>query len=896
MVLLYKHIISFAIIWGMFGNLLFAQEVPKIIEFKRTDYHAAHQNWMITQDCKGFLYVANSKGVLIYNGFKWQLVPLLQNQNPRTVFLGKDCRVYTGGYQSFGFIDMSDRTSPGYQALGDSLLLNSKQEIWNIFGDENAIVFQSFSNLYRYDFKTVQSIATPSNIMFGKRVRNELLIPKIEQGLYRLEGNRMTEIAEAKLLPEKAKIADLCASNHAGEIILGTQYDGLFKLKKNKLYPVISQLNEQLKNEQINKLIQLSNGSFAIGTILNGVYITDDFVTIKFHINKSNGLSNNTVLSLYEDNNRDLWVGLDKGINLIKISDPLRYFYDRQGKLGTIFTTIKYKNKLYLGTNQGLFQSNEDGTFSLVDESQGQIWSFIIAGDDLICGHNNGTYLLKNNQFVKISNVTGGWCMEAISDDRILQSTYTGWILLEKKNGKWGLASRVKNGNILIEKFVRSQNTIIGNHSYQGTYLLQFNATFDQIIDQKRIKEINGKEINGSLNFLSANEKIVLNVDTLFYLFEKGTFQQLTTESIKALEKDEAFAAQLQFYKQIDAISKFENLSTFRYLNPAYTDNEFIIGIDEGYLRVPRNFELSHNALTDFQIDYISAGGKIYHGFDELVFPPSKNDVLIQFKDFTFSNHFQLPSYKLSIWNNHWNTIPSDGRLSFINLDDGEYGLAVKNHKNISSTLLTFKIEPQWFESWPGLVLYTALGVFLLWFLNKRDQRKLKQQSEKLLKEKEIELESERIKAKNEQLKRELLYKSKMLANSTMALIQKNKMLNDLKAVIAKEEKVNNNRQYKQRIYNLINRNIDNDEDWEIFEKNFAEVHQDFLEKLKEMYPNITAGELKLAAYIKMNLSSKEIAPLLNISVRSVENKRYRLRKKMGISHKSNLSEHLLRL
>jgi DNA-binding CsgD family transcriptional regulator len=134
-----------------------------------------------------------------------------------------------------------------------------------------------------------------------------------------------------------------------------------------------------------------------------------------------------------------------------------------------------------------------------------------------------------------------------------------------------------------------------------------------------------------------------------------------------------------------------------------------------------------------------------------------------------------------------------------------------------------------------------------------------------------------------------------MLANSTMALVQKNNMLGELKAVIAKDDLTKtNDAQYKRRLINLIDRNIDSDEDWEIFERNFAEVHEDFLEKLKTN--DITAGELKLAAYIRMNLSSKEIAPLLNISIRSVENKRYRLRKKMGIEHDDNLSEHLLRM
>ena len=889
---------SFIVFIFFIINCATAQEVPKIIQFQRADYKAGHQNWMITQDCDGYLYVANTEGVLIFNGFKWQQVSLPKNEKPRSVYLGKDCRIYTGAFESFGYIDVSDRNEPFYQPMADSLLKNSNQEVWNIFGNESQILFQSFSNLYRYDYKNFSRIITPSNIMLGKNVNDELLIPKIEQGLYKIETKQIIENSTASELPNGTKIADLCASDQPGKVILGTQYNGIFILKENKLVAVNSELNERFKKEQINKLLRLSNGSYAVGTILNGVYITDDFLSVKYHISKSNGLSNNTVLSLFEDKNNDLWVGLDKGINLIKISDPLTYFYDRQGKLGTIFTAIHYNNSLYLGTNQGVFKSNSDGFFTLIDDSQGQIWSFIIIDGDLICGHNKGTYQIKNDEFIKISDITGGWCMEAIGENLILQSTYTGFAVLEKKDGEWIQPRRVKEGNILIENFVLSENTLVGYHSYYGINIVKFSENFNKVVSNKLIDKINHDDWDqGPVNLIASAKRIILSLGSMQYILESDSLRRMSEAEIAMLEKEEQFSFQRRFYESVKEISKFENLSTYQFFRPEESEKAFILGFDEGYLLVPADFKHHTPSLSPSNIDFINVNGRIYKSYDDLIFPPAQNDLTVQIKDTSFFNSGNTLKYKLENWDEEWHDIPPDGELDFINLDDGNYVLKIVDYSEKPFTLLQFEIKPHWYESWIGAILYAALVFLFIWYLDKRNKRKLKWETEKLQKEKERELESERIKAKNDKLEREVIYKSKMLANSTLALVQKNKMLNNLKEFIAKDDLGDiNDPYYKQRIVNLINRNINHDQDWEIFEKNFAEIHEDFLERVKTKYPDITAGELKLAAYIRMNLSSKEIAPLLNISLRSVENKRYRLRKKMKIEHDNNLSDHLLRL
>ena len=92
-----------------------------------------------------------------------------------------------------------------------------------------------------------------------------------------------------------------------------------------------------------------------------------------------------------------------------------------------------------------------------------------------------------------------------------------------------------------------------------------------------------------------------------------------------------------------------------------------------------------------------------------------------------------------------------------------------------------------------------------------------------------------------------------------------------------------------------IRQNIENDNNWKKFEENFDLVYENYLKRLGEMYPELNTSDKKLCAYLKMDLSSKDIAPLLNMSIRSVETNRYRLRKKFNIDRDTNLSEFLQR-
>jgi DNA-binding CsgD family transcriptional regulator len=95
-------------------------------------------------------------------------------------------------------------------------------------------------------------------------------------------------------------------------------------------------------------------------------------------------------------------------------------------------------------------------------------------------------------------------------------------------------------------------------------------------------------------------------------------------------------------------------------------------------------------------------------------------------------------------------------------------------------------------------------------------------------------------------------------------------------------------------VISTITKNISEGDSWSVFKDAFDSTDKDFLKKMKVAHPTLTPNDLRLCAYLRLNLSSKEVAPLLNISVRSVEIKRYRLRKKMELTHEEGLVDYVL--
>jgi DNA-binding CsgD family transcriptional regulator len=185
-------------------------------------------------------------------------------------------------------------------------------------------------------------------------------------------------------------------------------------------------------------------------------------------------------------------------------------------------------------------------------------------------------------------------------------------------------------------------------------------------------------------------------------------------------------------------------------------------------------------------------------------------------------------------------------------------------------------------------------------FINQ--QKKYEDEQKKLMYVMELERnkkESEIITLQNEKLESDINYQNTELASSAMHLVKKGELITKLKTELLQMAKDVENPVAKielKKITKALNADENMDKEWTNFAKHFDKVHSDFLVTLKDKHPTITPNELKLSAYLRMNLSTKEIAQLMNISVRGVEISRYRLRKKLNITTEISLFDYLIKI
>jgi DNA-binding CsgD family transcriptional regulator len=188
------------------------------------------------------------------------------------------------------------------------------------------------------------------------------------------------------------------------------------------------------------------------------------------------------------------------------------------------------------------------------------------------------------------------------------------------------------------------------------------------------------------------------------------------------------------------------------------------------------------------------------------------------------------------------------------------------------------------------ITIFFINRAYINFYRNKEE--KINRINQNKLELKEIEKRQALMAIENNKLQDDIEGKNRELAISTMSMIKKNQFLSKIKLDLKKIEPTEN----VFSVIKMIDRNLNNKDDWKFFEEAFNNADKDFLKKVKDTHPSLTNNDLRLCAYLRLNLSSKDISPLLNISLSSVEIKRYRLRKKMNLTHNEGLTDHLLSL
>ncbi|MDY0779520.1 triple tyrosine motif-containing protein [Tenacibaculum sp. IB213877] len=915
---------------------LSAQELPPINTFLSESYKAESQNWAISQSDKGETYLANNKGLLEFNGAEWKLYPTPNETIMRSVKVIKD-KIFTGFHMNFGYWVKDNSGSLHYTSLTEKLQipLLEDEQFWNIITLDDWVLFQSLQRIYLLNLKSnkVKTINAETSITKIFKIDDTIYFHQINKGIFKIEQGKASLVWDYDVLKSN-NVVDIVKTENS--FLFVTAIDGVFELKDKALIQWKQKLNTFLKGKTIYNAIQLSNKDLVLGTISHGAIYVNKTGEIEFELNKKNGLNNNTVLSIYEDIDKNVWLGLDNGVGVVNINSPFKIFKDLKGNVGTVYTSIIHQNNLYLGTNQGLFfkKYNSGSDFSFIEGSQGQVWSLKVIDDELFCGHNSGTYVVKNNKIIKIANEQGAWDFQKVDKNTLLQGNYNGLHILKKYHKTWEYSHKIEGFDISSRYFVfKKPNKIFVNHEYKGLFKLQITEDLKQITSVTR-DSLMGKGLHSSL--ISYNKNVLYTSKKGIYKYDndQNTFIKDTLLS-KLITKKNYTSGKLIFDNQTNKLWSFSK-NNIHSLSPGNLSSQFklrSIHVSNNLIKKPLGYE-NINKLEDNKYLIGGLDGYVIADLDRLngdsnytvklhsIVKSSLNgeksllnfheNSTLKYEHNNINFFYSIPyfgkdltvyyQYKLIGHNEHWSPWSTNPSVLFKNLSFGNYTLKVRgkvgNTISTNEISYTFTVLRPWYLSNIMLIGYFLIILLFSIFMHNFYKKHYEDQREKLLEKqkkdfefKSLANEKELMKIKNEQLKADVESKNRELAISTMSIIKKNEFLSSIK----NELKPGDEKSTK-KVIRIINQNLNNTDDWQMFKEAFNNADKDFIKKIKNLHPSLTPNDLRLCAYLRLNLSSKEIAPLLNISPKSVEVKRYRLRKKMNLPHDINLTTYILEI
>jgi len=564
------------------------------------------------------------------------------------------------------------------------------------------------------------------------------------------------------------------------------------------------------------------------------------------------------------------------------------------------------------------------------------VWSIEVVNGSLFCGHDNGTFIIKNNRAEKIASQKGTWDIKTIKDEPnlLIQSNYKGFSILKRTNDdSWVYRNKIEGFDISSRYFeFISPYQILVSHEYKGIYKIEIDSGFQNVVNYKKIA------VEGGIK-----SSVFRYDDDVLYSYKDGVFH--FDNNTNALEKDSllstVFTGDKYLSGKIITDSEDNRLWGFTkdeitYLEPGklsgrpeihiipisnqmrktkagyenvlrLDQNKYLIGTTEGYIVIHTD-KLEFNAFNIFlnRGSYYSLRNEVVSLNLSKAMELDNRDNSVRFK-YSVTNYNKLVSshyqYRLKGIYNTWSDWSPNAEVFFENLPFGEYTFEARAKTGgvLSKNTIeyTFSINKPWYLERIAIACYIIVILLLAYSVHYLSKRYYKKQEQDLLirKEREMELEqseNERqlMEFKNENLQLDIENKNRELGIATMNLVKRNELLNNIKDELSKTKTTTE----IKRVIKLINSSLNSNSDWKLFEEAFNNVDKDFMKRIKTLHPAITPSDLRLCAYLRLNLSSKEIAPLLNISHKSVEVKRYRLRKKMDLDHDESLSNYIIEL
>lgn len=912
---------------------------PYVINYAHDKYHAANKNWIAGEDEKGIMYFGNDIGLLESDGVEWRIHPMPGLPIVRALAVESHHTIYAGGTDEFGCWkrDLSGRLRyTSFRSLLPDDGQPNGESFWRIHIDGRYVYFQSFKNIYVYDHQTVRKLTLPRGFLFMSRVGDELLVQQMYGPLYRLKEGTLIQVEGSGFL--NGSLARVILPYGDGRYLIGTSEGKIYLQDRGRFVPWNEELSALLDGQELNcGVYSRARDTFYLGTLLSGIYEVDAGGNVLNHFYADNELQNNTVLFLYEDRRSNVWAALDRGLSYIRYTPGMSYCLTTDRSSSSVYDAVWWNGCLLVGTNQGVFHTSKDSadkldlfsSLKLVKGTQGQVWSFLKSDGRLLCCHNSGVieicpdlsirplYPLDTGVFRIVEGEIGRWKIRIVV-------AYNALYIVDKATGRMcamrQIASPIQNaeidhmGNIWLETVARG---VYKCRLAEETDAFRYYTYYGKETDGTLPAHLKVFKFSGRIVFLgedgfytySEQEDRLLPDNLLNHCFSATpglrklvpvtgeTGWAVTSSSVFRFSYD-GYVARIEEARKIEVdnlslVNEFENVAVL-------DDSLSLICLEQGFIihnsRVAGRNEL--HPARPFP-EYIHAGngtgGGSYMDTGRRVRVPYRdNTVTVGFSvDGVFADNLFAESMLEGV-DSTWIRPQALNSVSYARLPWGRYTLRLRATDGLGNysddTSVDFEILPPWYcRPWAWL-LAAAVVAGMLCLAYRLMRRRLLAQQRRKMQEQEVE----RLLVTNEQLQREIEGKNAEMFTLVSFIIRKNELILKLQELVGEVSGKNTQKSLiplYRKINVLLAENLDTTDDWKMFLIKFEQKHGNFFKEIRSLYPQLTNNDLRLCACLKLNMATKDIASLMNLSVRAVENSRYRLRKKLNLDASQNLSE-----
>jgi DNA-binding CsgD family transcriptional regulator len=912
-----------------------------IKNFSPADYKAGIQNIDFAQNRDMNLFVANNLGVLSFNGNDWKIHAYNTGKKQRSLaFDDSSNRLYVGSQGDLGYFE----EDWNYVSLIEIISVESQDfdEVWDVFIYDSKVYFCTFQGIYVYDGESVNTIqhAGGFNRSFftGNRLFTQTSVGELFEieGTQLLKGTRQSQANQivAGIIP---KDDGYLIFYNSGQIEFSTPFE---------VIDIFPELAQELAGKYLNHVLQISDTRLVIATQRAGLYLFNMQTKLIENITIKEGLQTNVCLRAFQDYTGNLWVGMQNGIALVDINAPLKLINEDINLQGSGYEAFETDEGTYYTTSNGIYYlANSASKSSFITGTEGPAYGFQVINNKLYAGHHTGLFLLEEGKARRCAYTDGLWQVKQLRSNPkyCIGGTYSG-LHLFRINEREELEEVQKiDGFDESSRFFEEdrKGCIWVGQYYKGLYKLNLSKSLKEAVVTRA----------SDIYHLPNWEHIILSkVDDELYLgTENGIFK--IDQNADKIIKDELFSSvvgenwvylleqdkqknvyiftdnRVGFFKQVSSNNYGYIPSSLFQLRQSFNNdllrvsknirNGVFFNANEGFIyynpdledQVPIEMPLIVNKVYSVFEDSLLYSRKAFEENPKVIqeIVASHRAKVLQFhvESFQFkevSNHQYR--YFLIGFDEDYGEWTNNPIKEYSNLEEGEYEFYTQKlnyfGEIVTGQPISLIIKPPLYKSFGAKAFYGIIGVLTLFIAFVLQRRKYRRRAEKIEEAKHLELAEKReevLQLKEEKMADELRHVNNLLAASTMNLVVKNEFIETIKEEI---EQVRNNQGTSEtsRTLDKLVKEIDStlrvQEDWKQFEYHFDKVHGDFLHRLTNEYVDLTPGEQKLAAFLRLNMNTKDIANLMSISLRGVEVSRYRLRKKLGLGKHQNLSKFIL--